>query len=490
MNKKLKRAIVIFVSIAAALLLCYWCYRALFIDADTLEPVKRYEVIVNGENYVVNEGDAHIEKDGLLYVTDGKHKEKLEGQGREFTEFWVLDDTKATTLTAYFTDEERYVQLGDVSIPSGFKSMKDVEDRDGNALTTQFDLTLSSNRRSAPEEMTLHIYAYLANADQLKEQGFRETVFTYPQDGTNKAASKAKKSYPGWFKQSEGQTLCLFASPYEKAYICAEFDYSGTCDEEQLAIRIFETAAKIMPGKHLHTLVAQFKLNFLDDSRWQYLLKGLGITLLITLVSGLMGVILGAIVAVIRSTWELNNENIRPGIWKTCLKALDKVCGAYLTIIRGTPVMVQLLIMYLIIFASTSDGTVSAILAFGINSGAYVAEIVRGGIMSIDKGQFEAGSSLGFNYIQTMLYVIMPQVFKSILPALANEFIALLKETSVSGYVAVKDLNKGGDIIRSVTYSSFMPLIAVALIYLGVVMFFTKLVAILERRLRSSEHKS
>ncbi|MBQ3762791.1 MAG: amino acid ABC transporter permease [Clostridia bacterium] len=245
-----------------------------------------------------------------------------------------------------------------------------------------------------------------------------------------------------------------------------------------------------MPGKHLHTLVAQFKLNFLDDSRWQYLLKGLGITLLITLVSGLMGVILGAIVAVIRSTWELNNENIRPGIWKTCLKALDKVCGAYLTIIRGTPVMVQLLIMYLIIFASTSDGTVSAILAFGINSGAYVAEIVRGGIMSIDKGQFEAGSSLGFNYIQTMLYVIMPQVFKSILPALANEFIALLKETSVSGYVAVKDLNKGGDIIRSVTYSSFMPLIAVALIYLGVVMFFTKLVAILERRLRSSEHKS
>ncbi|MBQ4227795.1 MAG: amino acid ABC transporter permease [Clostridia bacterium] len=211
--------------------------------------------------------------------------------------------------------------------------------------------------------------------------------------------------------------------------------------------------------------------------------------MLITLLSGLMGVVLGALVAIVRSTWEKNHENMRPGLGKACLKAVDKLCGVYLTVIRGTPVMVQLLIMYLIIFASASNGTVSAILAFGINSGAYVAEIVRGGIMSIDNGQFEAGASLGFNYTQTMMYIIMPQTFKNILPALANEFIALLKETSVSGYVAVKDLNKGGDIIRGITYSPFMPLIAVALIYLAVVMFFTKLVALLERRLRSSEHK-
>ncbi|MBQ3667718.1 MAG: amino acid ABC transporter permease [Clostridia bacterium] len=251
----------------------------------------------------------------------------------------------------------------------------------------------------------------------------------------------------------------------------------------------FLAADKISPGKHLSGFVADFKLNFLDDSRWQYLLKGLGMTLLITLLSGLMGVVLGALVATVRTTWEKNKDNMHPGAGKTLLKLTDKLCGVYLTVIRGTPVMVQLLIMYLIIFAQSSDGTVAAVIAFGINSGAYVAEIIRGGIMSIDQGQFEAGRSLGFSYTKTMIYIILPQVLRDVLPALANEFIALLKETSVSGYVAVKDLNKGGEIIRSVTYSPFLPLIAVALIYLAVVMFFTKLVSILERRLRSSEHR-
>ncbi|MDO5435424.1 MAG: amino acid ABC transporter permease [Clostridia bacterium] len=247
-------------------------------------------------------------------------------------------------------------------------------------------------------------------------------------------------------------------------------------------------AERIVPGKQLNPFVADFKLNFIDDSRWMYLLDGLGMTLLITLLSGLMGVIIGAFVAAVRSTWQKNNENMHPGAGKTLLKIGDKICSVYLTVIRGTPVMVQLLIMYLIIFASSSNGTVAAILAFGINSGAYVAEIIRGGIMSIDNGQFEAGRSLGFNYVQTMLFIILPQVFKNILPALANEFIALLKETSVSGYVAVRDLNKGGEIIRSVTYAPFLPLLAVAGIYLALVMFFTWLVGKLERRLRSSDH--
>jgi ABC-type amino acid transport system permease subunit len=157
-------------------------------------------------------------------------------------------------------------------------------------------------------------------------------------------------------------------------------------------------------------------------------------------------------------------------------------------VIRGTPVVIQLMIMYYIIFASSRNGVLIAMLAFGINSGAYVAEIIRGGIMSVDRGQLEAGRSLGFNYVQTMRHVIIPQAMKSVLPALANEFIVLLKETSVSGYVAVKDLTKGGDIIRGVTYSAFMPLIAVALIYLVMVMFFTWLVGKLERRLRASDH--
>ena len=163
-------------------------------------------------------------------------------------------------------------------------------------------------------------------------------------------------------------------------------------------------------------------------------------------------------------------------------------CLLYLTVLRGTPVVVQLMIIYFVIFASSDNGTLVAALAFGLNSGAYVAEIVRGGIMSIDNGQFEAGRSLGFNYVQTMRFIVIPQVIKNVLPSLANEFIALLKETSVAGYVAVADLTKGADIIRSRTYSPFMPLIAIALIYLALVMFFTKLVGILERRLRNSDH--
>ena len=151
--------------------------------------------------------------------------------------------------------------------------------------------------------------------------------------------------------------------------------------------------------------------------------------------------------------------------------------------------MVQLLIIYFVIFGSVDISKILvAVLAFGINSGAYVAEIFRSGIMSIDNGQFEAGRSLGFNYTQTMVHIIMPQAFKNVLPALGNEFISLLKETSVSGYIALQDLTKGGDIIRSRTYDAFMPLIAVAAIYLVMVLIFSKLVSILERRLRSSDH--
>jgi polar amino acid transport system permease protein/polar amino acid transport system substrate-binding protein len=167
-----------------------------------------------------------------------------------------------------------------------------------------------------------------------------------------------------------------------------------------------------------------------------------------------------------------------------CLNALAQV---YLTVIRGTPVVVQLLIAYFIIFASSRNGVAIAIFAFGLNSGAYVAEIFRGGIMSIDNGQFEAGRSLGFNYFQTMIYIVIPQVIKAVLPTLCNEFIVLIKETSVAGYVGIMDLTKAGELIRGRTFSAFMPLIAVALIYLVVVVVLTELVKILERRLRVNE---
>jgi ABC-type amino acid transport system permease subunit len=233
---------------------------------------------------------------------------------------------------------------------------------------------------------------------------------------------------------------------------------------------------------------ADFILNFVERNRWKYLLDGLQTTIKITLFAVLLGIALGVVVAIVRSTWDKNAETMRPGPGRALIRAFNAVCQLYITVIRGTPVVVQLMIMYYIVFASSRNGVMIAVLAFGINSGAYVAEIIRSGIMSVDNGQFEAGRSLGFNYVQTMRHIVIPQAFKNVLPALANEFISLLKETSVAGYVAVKDLTKGGDIIRGTTYSAFMPLIAVAVIYLVLVIFFTKLVSVLERRLRSSDH--
>lgn len=228
----------------------------------------------------------------------------------------------------------------------------------------------------------------------------------------------------------------------------------------------------------LQSFADKFYLNFIMDDRWLYLLNGLKTTLIVTFFAVVIGILLGFLIAVCRSTCDKTGK----------LKILNAICQLYLTVIRGTPVVVQLLIIYFVIFGSVKiDKTFVAVLAFGLNSGAYVAEIIRGGIMSIDNGQFEAGRSLGFNYAQTMIYIVLPQVFKNVLPALANEFIVLLKETSVAGYIALEDLTKGGDLIRSRTYDAFMPLIAVALIYLALVLLFSKLVSLLERRLRNSE---
>lgn len=235
-------------------------------------------------------------------------------------------------------------------------------------------------------------------------------------------------------------------------------------------------------------LKAQFILNFIDDERWRYLLDGLGVTLEITVFALLIGLTIGITVAIIRATHDNTIETMNPGLGKVILKILNTFSKIYLTVVRGTPVVVQLLIMYYIIFATSNNKIIVAVIAFGVNSGAYVAEIVRSGIMSIDKGQMEAGRSLGFNYVQTMISIIIPQAFKNVLPALANEFITLLKETSVSGYIALQDLTKGAYIIIGRTYSAFMPLIAIALIYLTLVMFFTWLVGKLERRLRNSDH--
>ena len=235
-------------------------------------------------------------------------------------------------------------------------------------------------------------------------------------------------------------------------------------------------------------LQSQFVLNFIDDNRWRYLWQGLGNTLKITVVALILGVILGAVIAIIRASWDKNGSEMQKGPARFILRVLNAFCKLYLTVFRGTPVVVQIMIIYFVIFISTNNGVAVAALGFGLNSAAYVAEIVRSGIMSIDEGQFEAGRSLGFNYVQTMWHIILPQAIKNILPALGNEFIVLLKETSVAGYIGVMDLTKGGDIIRGRTYSAFMPLIAVALIYLLMVIVLEKLLAVFENRLRNSDH--
>lgn len=222
----------------------------------------------------------------------------------------------------------------------------------------------------------------------------------------------------------------------------------------------------------------EFYRNFIQNAQWTYLAKGLLTTLEITLLAAVLGIIIGFVCAIIRCTYDKTGK----------LMIANQIVSLYLTVIRGTPVMIQLMIIYFVLLLPVGiEKFPAAVLCFAINSGAYVAEIVRGGIMSVDNGQIEAGRSLGLNYIQTMYYIVIPQAFKAVLPSLANEFITLLKESSVAFYIGVADLTQGGLKIRSITYSNFMPLIAVALIYLVLVLILTKLVGILERRLRKDE---
>jgi len=223
---------------------------------------------------------------------------------------------------------------------------------------------------------------------------------------------------------------------------------------------------------------ADFHKNFIEDQHWKYIVEGVGNTLALTGLSLLLGIVLGLFTAIVRVVFEKTDR----------LYYLDKICKAYVAIIRGTPLMVQLLIIYFVLLLPIGiEKFPAAVLCFGLNSGAYVSEIIRGGIMSVDAGQTEAGRSLGFGYGATMFHIVMPQAFKAVLPALCNEFITLLKETSVAFYIGVADLTRAGIKIRSITYSNFMPLVAVALVYLFLVLILTKLVGILERRLRKSE---
>lgn len=233
-------------------------------------------------------------------------------------------------------------------------------------------------------------------------------------------------------------------------------------------------------GNHnpLLSIKDSFYQNFVEENRYEYILKGLRNTLVISVFAVLLGLAIGFLIALVRTTHDKMGS----------LKILNWLCKVYLTIIRGTPTMIQLLIIYYVVFASANVSKIFvAVLAFGINSGAYVAEILRGGIMALDIGQFEGARSLGLTHGQTMRYVILPQAIKNTLPALANEFIVLIKETAISGYIGLQDLTMGGNIIRGITYEAFFPLITVACIYLVIVMILSAGVSKLERSLKKNE---
>ena len=224
---------------------------------------------------------------------------------------------------------------------------------------------------------------------------------------------------------------------------------------------------------------------FVEGDRWLQYLKGVGSTLMVTALSLIIGVILGVLIAVVRTA----HDQQRPGKRNPILGFFNGICQVYVTVIRGTPMLVQLLIMGFVIFSTSRNYTAVGILTLGINSGAYVAEIIRGGLMSLDPGQAEAGRSLGLNYIDTMRFIVVPQAFKAILPSLGNEFITLLKDTALIYTIGGEELVYAARAISTRTYAQMFPLVGTAIIYLILVLIFTWLQGILERRLRQSDRR-
>lgn len=234
---------------------------------------------------------------------------------------------------------------------------------------------------------------------------------------------------------------------------------------------------------------AKFILDFVEKERWRFITDGLKVTIQVTIGALIVGLVIGILIAVIRTAYDQIDKKELKGLGGGVLRLLDLIARVYLTVIRGTPVLVQLLLLFFVFLVDWDSKVAVAVAAFGINSGAYEAEIFRSGIMSIDKGQMEAGRSLGLGYAKTMQKIILPQAFKNTLPSLVNEIITLLKETSICGYIGLNELTRGGDIIRGATFDAMLPLLVVAAIYLVIVMFFTWIMGKLERRLRESDRR-
>ena len=249
--------------------------------------------------------------------------------------------------------------------------------------------------------------------------------------------------------------------------------------------QLYETFGALEDPGFWQEAYMNFYRAWFEADRWKQYFQGLGTTVQVTVMALLIGVVLGVVVAMIRTA----HDQQRPGQHNPLLAITNLICKVYVTIIRGTPMMVQLLIMGLVIFASNRNKTLIGALSLGINSGAYVAEIIRGGLMSLDPGQMEAGRSLGLNYFDTMRFIVIPQAFKAILPSLGNEFITLLKDTSLISVVGGKEIVYFAQAIITRTYETMYPYLITAVMYLILVLIFTWLQGILERRLRQSDRR-
>ena len=377
----------------------------------------------------------------------------------------VILDCTVKTLDVYGTISPEYNEFLSTNVRKGngtmFKSALDFK--------MDFENRVLELLASAPEkstDTTLVLYDTKAGWEIYADDAALNTIFGGILDIKSDVAEIKT------IKLGDGSERAIESTNVNKGLI--------ECFQTRVSGEKPDTAGVL--GRIWNKIKADFDTNFIQHDRWKTIFKGLWVTLKLTFFAVIIGIILGFLVAFVRCAYIRNTKH------GFLLKFFNAIAEIYLTITRGTPAVVQIMIIYFVIFMPLGvDKFLSAVVCFGLNSGAYVAEIVRGGIMSIDDGQTEAGRSLGFNYVQTMFYIVFPQAFKAVLPALANEFVVLLKETSVAFYIGLGDLMYSVNAIRSATYSPFMPLVSAALIYLVLVIVLSKLVNILERRLRSNE---
>ena len=259
---------------------------------------------------------------------------------------------------------------------------------------------------------------------------------------------------------------------------------AGVCSSR--VITLFEHC-KVTENEMLDNFKLGFKKTFITDNRWKVFLEGFKNTMIITVVATLIGIVLGVIVSLVHSLAENARDKHEKTLGAAILKILDKICNIYVAVMRGTPLAIQLTIMAFIVLAGFPNKILVCCIAFGVNSGAYVSEVIRAGIASVDYGQTEAGRSLGISQLGTLWHIVLPQAVKNILPALCNEFIAVLKETAIVGLISVVDLTRASDLVRSRTLSPYFPLVSVAIVYFILVYGLSKAVSNLERRLAQSD---